>query len=298
MKKTHKSGFVNILGKPNAGKSTLLNALIGSKLSITNRKAQTTRRRILGIWNDEDHQIVFSDTPGIIDAPAYMMQEKMNSYIFQSFEDADIILYLADIADPSPWNEQIGKMFNKLNIPVILIINKSDEQPNLTADEVLAKWPDDVQWSKIIMISALKGNQVNELLEIIKTTLPFGPEYFPKDQLSDLNERFFVSDLIRKNILSIYSQEVPYSCEVYIDGFVESEKNGKPFAHISATIFVARNTQKSILIGKKGEKIKLLGTNSRLEIEEFLGHPIYLELYVKVKENWRDDEKLLKSFGY
>lgn len=296
--KVHRSGFVNILGKPNAGKSTLLNLMIEAKLSITNRKAQTTRRRILGIWNDEDHQIVFSDTPGIIDKPAYKMQEKMNSYIFQSFEDADVIVYLADCTDPAPWSEPIGHMLNKVGIPKILLVNKKDLRAADSLEEIISAWPGDVQWDDRLLISALDEHDRSVLLNKILGLLPIGPEYYPKDQLSDLNERFFVSDLIRKNILSLYSQEVPYSCEIYIDNYTESEKKGKPFAHINATIFVARSTQKSIIIGKKGEKIKQLGTQSRLEIEEFLGHPVFLDLYVKVKENWRDDDKQLKSFGY
>ncbi len=294
----HYSGFVNILGKPNAGKSTLLNLLIQAKLSITNKKAQTTRRRILGIWNDSSHQVVFSDTPGIIDRPAYRMQEKMNSYIFQSFEDADIILYLADITDPNPWTEQTAQTLNKAEVPTLLIINKKDLLPNLSKEELLAKFPDNVQWDDVLIISALEEGDREQLMDKIISLLPEGPEYYPKDQLSDLNERFFVSDLIRKNILALYKQEVPYSCEVIVESFVESEKNNLPFAHINATIFVSRSTQKSIIIGHKGEKIKQLGIQSRQEIEEFLDHPIFLELFVKVKENWRDDEKLLKGFGY
>ena len=294
----HKSGFVNILGKPNAGKSTLLNLLIEAKLSITNKKAQTTRRRILGLWNDPDHQIVFSDTPGIIDKPAYKMQEKMNTYIYQSFEDADVILYLADITDPAPWSEQIGGIMNKVDVPKFLIINKKDLEPGMTKEEAIEKWPKDVIWTDVMLISALEEKDRKLLIDKVLTSLPAGPEYYPKDQLSDLNERFFVADLIRKQILSLYKQEVPYSCEIYIDSFAESEKNGKPFAHIGATIFVSRATQKSIIIGKKGEKIKQLGTNARHEIEEFLEYPVYLELFVKVKENWRDDERQLNSFGY
>ncbi|MBK8746839.1 MAG: GTPase Era [Saprospiraceae bacterium] len=294
----HRSGFVNILGKPNAGKSTLLNLLIEAKLSITNRKAQTTRRRILGLWNDADHQIVFSDTPGIIDKPAYRMQEKMNTYIYQSFEDADVILYMADISDPTPWSEQIGGIMNKVDVPKLLIINKKDLEPSLNKEAALEKWPKDVEWTEVMLISALEEKDRQELLQKVLSLLPPGPEYYPKDQLSDLNERFFVADLIRKQILSLYSQEVPYSCEIYIDSFIESEKNGKPFAHVNATIFVSRSTQKSIIIGRKGEKIKQLGTNARKEIEEFLGYPIFLDLFVKVKENWRDDERQLNSFGY
>ena len=296
--KVHYSGYVNILGKPNAGKSTLLNQLLETRQSITNKKAQTTRRRILGIWNDEKHQIVFSDTPGIIDKPAYKMQEKMNSYIFQSFEDADIVLYLADCTDPQPWSEETGRILNKAQTPKILVINKKDLRPEATIPEITSGWPNDVNWNSILLISAIDENDRKIIIDNVISLLPPGPEYFPKDQLSDLNERFFVSDLIRQNILSLYSQEVPYSCEVYIDNYVESEKNGKPFAHISATIFVARNTQKSILIGKHGEKIKQLGIRSRADIEEFLDHHIFLELYVKVRENWRDDEKQLKHFGY
>ncbi|MCO6462025.1 MAG: GTPase Era [Saprospiraceae bacterium] len=294
----HFSGFVNILGKPNAGKSTLLNLLIESKLSITNKKAQTTRRRILGIWNDESHQVVFSDTPGIIDKPAYKMQEKMNGYIYQSFEDADIILYLADVTDPQPWADATAELLNKSDIPCLLILNKKDLKPGISLDEIEAKLPNNVNWTDILLISALDLSDRERVMARVIDLLPEGPEYYPKDQLSDLNERFFVSDIIRQNILALYSQEVPYSCEIVIENYTESQKNNLPFAHINATIYVSRPTQKSIIIGKKGEKIKQLGIRSRQEIEEFLGHPVFLDLYVKIKENWRDDEKLLKSFGY
>lgn len=294
----HFSGFVNILGKPNAGKSTLLNLLIESKLSITNKKAQTTRRRILGIWNDESHQVVFSDTPGIIDKPAYKMQEKMNGYIYQSFEDADIILYLADVTDPQPWADATAELLNKSDIPRLLILNKKDLKPGISLDEIEAKLPNNVNWTDILLISALDLSDRERVMARVIDLLPEGPEYYPKDQLSDLNERFFVSDIIRQNILALYNQEVPYSCEIVIENYTESQKNNLPFAHINATIYVSRPTQKSIIIGKKGEKIKQLGIHSRQEIEEFLGHPVFLDLYVKIKENWRDDEKLLKSFGY
>ncbi|HQW12669.1 MAG TPA: GTPase Era [Saprospiraceae bacterium] len=294
----HKSAFVNILGKPNAGKSTLLNALIGTNLSITNRKSQTTRRRILGIWNDEAHQIVFSDTPGIIDKPAYKMQEKMNKYITQSFEDADIILFLADIDDPEPWSAEFATILERTAVPKILIINKRDVRPEATQAHLLQNWPHPISWSQIRLISALNESDTQSLLEELKMMLPPGPAYYPKDQMSDQSERFFVAEIIRKYILEGYAQEIPYSCEVIVEHFTESEKNGAPFAHIGATIFVSRDSQKNILIGKGGEKIKELGTRSRAEIETFLGYRVYLELHVKVKENWRNDENLLSRFGY
>ena len=217
---------------------------------------------------------------------------------FQSFEDADVILYLADITDPNPWTEQTAHSLNKAAVPTLLIVNKKDLLPSISKEELLAKFPDNVKWDDVLIISALEEEDRDLLLNKIINLLPEGPEYYPKDQLSDLNERFFVSDIIRKNILALYKQEVPYSCEVIIESFVESEKNNLPFAHINATIYVSRSTQKSIIIGHKGEKIKQLGIQSRQEIEEFLDHPIFLELFVRVKENWRDDEKLLKGFGY
>jgi len=294
----HKSGFVNIIGKPNAGKSTLLNALLGTELSITNRKAQTTRRRILGIWNDENHQIVYSDTPGIIDTPVYKMQEKMNSYIQQTFEDADLILYIADISDPSPWVENFAETLNNAAVHKILVINKSDIKKDISSEQLLDTWQFPINWNDVIMVSALHHNNLTQLHDMILSALPLGPEYYPKDQLSDQSERFFVAEIIRKYILELYKQEIPYSCEVITDYFTESEKNNQPFAHIGATIYVDRATQKSILIGKGGQKIKELGTHSRLEIEKFLGYPIYLELHVKHQDNWRNDASKLKWFGY
>lgn len=291
----HKSGFVNIIGKPNAGKSTLLNGLIGTKLSITHKKAQTTRRRIFGIWNDDDHQIVFSDTPGIIDAPAYKMQERMNTYIFQSFEDADAIIYIIEVNDPEPWNEAILKILADIDVPKLLVINKKD----LFKDQSFPfNMPEEIQWDKEYFISAIHPDEVSPILVDLMQMMPFHPAYYPKDQLSDQNERFFVSDIIRSHILDQYKSEIPYSAEVFIEDFVEKELDGLPFASIRAIIFVNRQSQKSIIIGKGGEKIKSLGIASRKDIEEFLGHQVYLEIFVKVKEKWREDETQLRRFGY
>jgi GTP-binding protein Era len=294
----HKSGYVNILGKPNAGKSTLLNALVNASLSITNKKAQTTRRRIIGIYSDEMHQIVFSDTPGIIEQPSYRMQEKMNAYIYQTFEDADIVLYVADINDPQPWNPEISKIINQSNLPKILIINKQDTLPNQNSADTIKNWPYPVSWDQIYLISATDPEQTKPIIEYLLNHLPEGPVYYPKDELSDQNERFFVSEIIRNGILELYSKEIPYSCEVVIESFTESDKDGKSFAHIGATIYTNRQSQKPIIIGKNGSMIKKLGILSRGHIEAFLDYPVYLELHVKVRENWRDDENMLNRFGY
>lgn len=294
----HKSGFVNILGKPNAGKSTLLNGLISAPLSITNKKAQTTRKKIIGIYNDALHQIVFSDTPGIIEQPSYKMQEKMNAYIFQTFEESDAILYVADINDPQPWSEEISKTINNATVPKILVVNKIDTFSLENNESPETKWSFPINWQNVFRISALDFEQTAPLLEYLCELLPEGPIYYPKDELSDQNERFFVTEIIRNGILELYQKEIPYSCEVVIESFKESEKESQPFAHIGATIFTNRQSQKPIIIGKNGSMIKKLGILSRSNIEKFLGYAIYLELHVKVRENWRDDENMLNRFGY
>jgi GTP-binding protein Era len=295
---SHKSGFVNIIGYPNVGKSTLLNALIDDRLSIITSKPQTTRHRILGIYNDDDHQIVFSDTPGIINITSYGMQESMNTFAFSSFKDADIMLLMTDPFDEYSEDEKIIQALKERDFPLFVLINKIDLKDDETIDNLVKYWDKMVSANKIFTISALNNTGVPDLLEAIKENLPEGPAYYPKDQLSDRNLRFFVSEIIREKILILYKQEVPYSCEVVVDEFLEKEERDIPITKIFASIYVSRKTQKAILIGKGGAAIKKLGIESRASIEEFLGEQIYLELNVKVKENWRDDAHLLKYFGY
>lgn len=296
----HKSGFVNIIGRPNVGKSTLMNTLIGERMSIITNKPQTTRHRIIGIVSDEDYQIVFSDTPGFITDPAYKMQEAMNSFVFSTFEDADIMIFVTDTQEKYEDDDQVIERLKKIDIPLFLVINKIDLLK--TPAEVLAliaSWNKRVKFTETIPISALERNNTDTLVQLIKDRLPEGPVYYPKDQLTDKSERFFVSEIVREKILELYKQEIPYSCEVIVDSFKETETNsGEPMVKIRAEIYVARKTQKSILIGKQGTAIKRLGTEARKGIESFLDQKVFLELFVKVKEGWRDDDKSLKHFGY
>ncbi|MFT4665696.1 MAG: GTP-binding protein Era [Polaribacter sp.] len=296
----HKSGFVNIIGRPNVGKSTLMNTLIGERMSIITNKPQTTRHRIIGIVNDEHSQIVFSDTPGFITEPAYKMQEAMNSSVFSTFEDADIMIFVTDTQEKYEDDDQVIERLKKIDIPLFLVINKIDLLK--TPGEVLAliaSWNKRVKFTETIPISALKGNNTDALVKLIQGRLKEGPAYYPKDQLTDKSERFFVSEIVREKILELYKQEIPYSCEVIVDTFKETETNsGQPMVKIRAEIYVARKTQKSIIIGKDGSAIKRLGTEARKGIEYFLDKKVFLELFVKVKDGWRDDEKSLKHFGY
>jgi GTP-binding protein Era len=294
----HKSGFVNIIGNPNVGKSTLMNALVGEKMSIINSKPQTTRHRIFGLLSEDDYQVVFSDTPGIIDNPSYGMQSSMNKFAFSSFEDADIILFVTDIYEKYTGEEPVIKALNQSTVPKYLIVNKIDMDKDGKADAVAKEWEERVPFTEIFFISADKKTNTETLLNRVLTDLPEGPPYYPKDELSDKTERFFVSEIIREKILSNYKQEVPYSCEVVVSRFKEEEKNGAPMLMIWADIYVDRKSQKPIIIGKGGEAIKKLGIASRLEIESFFGKHTFLDLNVKIKENWRNDERMLKHFGY
>lgn len=294
----HKSGFVNIIGQPNVGKSTLMNAMLGSKMSIITSKPQTTRHRILGIYSDEDYQIIFSDSPGLIEDPKYAMHESMNNFAYSGFEDADIVLFVVDLFEQYEGDEKVLRLLQKTEVPKFLIINKID----LDKDEKLAalreRWKDRIAFDNTFEISAMHGIGLETLKEAILEALPEGPIYYPKDQMSDRNVRFFISEIIREKILEQYKQEVPYSVEVIIDDFKDTVKKEKPFAHIYASIYVDRKTQKGIIIGKNASAIKKLGTAAREKIEEFLGHQVYLELKAKVKANWRNDDRQLKHFGY
>jgi GTP-binding protein Era len=295
----HKSGFVNIIGNPNVGKSTLMNALVGERMSIITSKPQTTRHRILGILSSDEFQVVFSDTPGMIKRPAYQMQAAMNQYIRQTYEDADLILMITDLFESEKMIEPLIKEIRELEVPRFAVINKIDMEREDSGIEGKMKFLESQHiFQKIFTISALKKTGVQKLLEAILDELPEGPEYFPKDQLTDRPERFFVSEIIREKILIQYKEEVPYSCEVVIESFKEEQGRKGPFVRIEALIYVNRKTQKSIIIGKGGTAIKSVGIKARKDIEKFLDRHVHLQLYVKVKENWRDNEKFLRYFGY
>ncbi|HPG07488.1 MAG TPA: GTPase Era [Saprospiraceae bacterium] len=291
---THRSGFVNIIGKPNVGKSTLMNALVDEKLSIITSKPQTTRHRILSILSGEDFQIVFSDTPGLVDDPNYGLHRMMNAFSLSSFDDADVMILVTDAYDSFQAEDPLIPLLRKLEVPKLLVVNKLDLVPQEKIQQVVNKWTEWVPFDAIHQISALEKTGVPELLENIKSLLPEGPVYYPKDQLSDRHDRFFVAEMIRGQILQLYSKEIPYACEVQIDAYEE----GQDLDRIRAIIYVARRTQKAIVIGKDGTAIKKLGIAARQDIEAFLGKQVYLELYVKVREDWRDDEKSLRGFGY
>lgn len=294
----HKSGYINIVGKPNVGKSTLMNTLVGDKMSIITSKPQTTRHRILGIVNDVESQIIFSDSPGIISTIGYGMQATMNKFAYSSFEDADILLFVTDKYDNYDKDEKVVSALAGATVPRFLIINKMDQTTEEEAQTVIDQWKEWLPFEEVHRISALEHAGTDELLQRIKDLLPLGPAYYPKDQITDKPERFFVSEIIRQHILQQYKQEIPYSCEVVVNSFKESEKDGKPFLRIQADIYVSRKSQKAIIIGKGGQAIKKLGISSRADLEEWFNIGIYLELNARVKDNWRDDERWLKQFGY
>lgn len=295
----HKSGFVNIIGRPNVGKSTLMNALVGERMSIITHKPQTTRHRIFGILSGDDFQIVFSDTPGVIKNPVYKMQEAMNRFAHSTFEDADLMLLVIEPNETWPDDDPLLKRLGHMEVPIFLIINKIDLSSQAQITELVAQWQQRLPFTGIFPISALHQSGTAGLLQLILEHLPEGPAYFPKDQITDRTERFFVSEIIREKILELYEQEIPYSCEVGIEDFKDTETNtGEPLARISAIIYVSRKTQKSILIGKNGAAIKRLGTEARKAMETFLERKVFLELHVKVRDNWRDDEQMLRRFGY
>jgi len=296
---SHKSGFVSIIGKPNVGKSTLMNALIGEKLSIITNKPQTTRKKILGILSTENYQIIFQDTPGILN-PEYLLQERMLDYVFQSVKDSELVLFIIDInADPSGTqtlsDERVAKILNEAQTKKILLINKIDLSNQNVVENLIKDLSAKNIFEKIIPISASEGFNLSSVTESIIELLPEHPKYYPDDQLSDENERFFVSEIIREKVFEQYRDEIPYSTEVIIAEFKERE-NAKDY--ISAEIVVEKETQKPIILGAKGDAIKRLGQEAREAIEKFLQHEVYLELRVKVREKWRSNPTMLKSFGY
>lgn len=293
MNKLHKAGFINIIGKPNVGKSTLMNALVGEKLSIITSKVQTTRHRILGIVNGDDFQIIFSDTPGII-KPKYELQSLMMKSISSAFDDADIIIFIVSASDVEPVDPELLKKLIKLKLPIVLLINKIDLSNQKNIETFVEMWKSLIPNVIIYPISALNGFNVKNVFKKLLTLLPFSPAYFPKDQLTDRPERFFVNEKIREKILIYYSNEIPYAVEVITDEFIEEEKIIK----INSTIMVERESQKGILIGHKGKALKRVGVKSRIDLERFFRKKIYLKLNVKLNKNWRSNKNELKRFGY
>ena len=305
----HKAGFVNIVGNPNVGKSTLMNQLVGERISIATFKAQTTRHRIMGIVNTDDMQIVFSDTPGVL-KPNYKLQESMLAFSESALADADVLLYVTDVVENPEKNMDFLEKVQKMKIPVILLINKIDELGNQTGDasntrktsstsqtqlnSLVEKWHSLLPNAEILPISAKNKFGVDVLLKRIQELLPESPAYFDKDQLTDKPARFFVSEIIREKILLYYDKEIPYSVEVSVESFKETEKN----IHISAIIYVERDSQKGIIIGHQGIALKKVGAESRKALERFFGKPIFLETFVKVDKDWRSSQRELNHFGY
>lgn len=290
----HKSGFVNIIGNPNVGKSSLLNALIGERLAIVNPKAQTTRHRIFGIYNDDEFQIVFSDTPGVI-KPSYKMQESMMAFVREALSDADLFLFMAEYGDRNFKDPDILEKLQKTETPVFVAINKIDLADQEGLESEMAYWSGVFPNAKrLFPLSVLEGFNVAQLFEAIKAEIPEGPEWFPKDQLTDKSERFVVAEVIREKILTFYKQEIPYSVQVEVEAFKEEET----IIRIRAVIIVARDTQKSIIIGKGGSMLKKVGTEARKDLERFFGKKVFLETFVKVDKDWRDDPKKLRKYGY
>lgn len=289
---THKAGYVNIIGNPNVGKSTLMNVLVGEKLSIITPKIQTTRHRIIGILNTDEYQIVFSDTPGVL-SPHYKLQEAMMKNVDNALEDADIFLLMTEI-DEDFSNEKVLKKMVDSKIPVLLLINKIDTSNQEKVTEKINFWKTNYPSFEVIPISALEKFNVELILNKITELLPESEPYFPKDELTDKPERFFVSEIIREKILRYYQKEIPYSVEIEVETFKEEESIVK----IRAIIFVTRESQKGIIIGHKGAALKKVGTEARKDLERFFQKQVFIELYVKVNKDWRDDEKQLKRFGY
>ena len=290
---THKAGFVNIIGNPNVGKSTLMNAFVGERLSIITSKAQTTRHRILGIVNGEGFQVLFSDTPGII-KPAYQLQESMMEFVKSAFEDADILRYLVELGEKELKDEAFFNKITHAKIPVLLLINKIDKGNEELLSEALKMWQEKVPNAEIFAISALQNFGVSEVFNRIIELLPESPPFYPKDQLTDKPERFFVNEAIREKILMHYKKEIPYSVEIDTEEFFEDEN----IIRMRSVIMVERETQKGIIIGHKGAALKRVGTEARKDLEKFFGKQIHLELYVKVNKDWRSNEKQLLCFGY
>ncbi len=289
----HRAGFVNIIGNPNVGKSTLMNALVGEKLSIVTAKAQTTRHRIMGIVNTDDFQIVYSDTPGIL-KPNYRLQKNMMNFVDTAIGDADIILYVTDTVEKADKNDEYIAKLQKVDCPVVLVINKIDISDQPKVMELMAWWKEQLPKAEIIPASAQERFNLESIMDAVVSRLPVAPPWFDKDAFTDRNLRFFASEIIREKILLNYSQEIPYSCEVVVEAF----KEGAERYEISAVIYVMRDSQKGILIGKGGAALKKTGTEARLEMEDFFQKKVFLNLFVKVDPDWRESKRELRKFGY
>ena len=289
----HKSGFVNIIGNPNVGKSTLMNALVGEKLSIITSKAQTTRHRIMGIVSSEDFQIVYSDTPGIL-KPSYKLQESMMKFVTGAVADADVILYVTDTVERGERSAEIIDRIRQSGVPAIVVINKIDLTTPEALEALVDKWQGELPEARIVPASAKENFNIEGLFKTILDLLPEGPAFYPKDTLTDKTLRFFASEIIREKILRFYDKEIPYCCEIEIESYQEEPAIDR----IAATIYVARDSQKGILIGHKGEKLKRVGQAAREDMEQFLGKKVFLQLFVKVNDDWRNNERQLRRFGY
>lgn len=293
METIHKAGFVNIVGNPNAGKSTLMNALLGEKLSIVTPKAQTTRHRVMGLLNGEDFQIVYSDTPGVLD-PKYKLHEGMMKQVGSALIDADLLLLVVDLLDKHPLHPPTLERIRKLEVPVFVVLNKVDKAGFEASNQAFLHWQKELPTARIFPVSALEKIYTDELLYEIKQALPASPPYFPKDELSDRTMRFFVSEIIREKIFMHYEREIPYSCEV----MVEEYKDEPEIVRIQTVILTERESQKRILIGHQGSALKKVGTQARKDMESFIGKKVFLQLFVKVDPDWRNNVQRLKSFGY
>lgn len=289
----HKAGFVNIVGNPNVGKSTLMNLLVGERISIATFKAQTTRHRIMGILNTEDSQIVFSDTPGVL-KPNYKLQESMLNFSESALADADVLLYVTDVVETVDKNSDFLEKVKKMNVPVLLLINKIDLSNQQALTTLVEVWHELLPQAEIIPISAASRFNIDVVLRRVRELLPDSPPYFGKDQWTDKPARFFVTEIVREKILLYYDKEIPYSVEVVVEQFKEDKKS----IHINVVIYVERNSQKGIIIGKEGRALKKVATEARRALERFFGKTIYLETFVKVEKDWRNSDKELKNFGY
>ena len=293
MSKQHKAGFVNIIGNPNVGKSTLMNAFVGEKLSIITSKAQTTRHRIFGIVNGDDFQVVISDTPGVI-KPAYELQKSMMDFVRSAFDDADVLLYMVEVGEKALKDEAFFKKLQGSKVPVLLLLNKIDKTDQEKLEAQVDYWKEQMPGAEIYPVSALENFNVDTVFSRILELLPESPPFYPKDQITDKPERFFVNETIREKILMNYKKEIPYAVEVETEEFLED----KDIIRIRSVIMVERDTQKGIIIGHKGSALKKVGIQAREDLEKFFGKQVHIELYVKVNKNWRSDQKQLRRFGY
>lgn len=293
MEKTHKSGFVNIVGNPNVGKSTLMNRLVGERVSIITEKAQTTRHRIMGIVNTDDMQIVYSDTPGVLQ-PNYKLQESMLNFSQSALGDADVLLYVTDVVETSDKNEAFLQKVQAVDYPVLLLINKIDQSNQAALEQLVAQWKELLPKAEIIPIAALSNFNIDYVKQRVEALMPDSPPYFEKDALTDKPARFFVTEIIREKILLYYQKEIPYAVEVVVELFKEEDA----LIHIKSLIIVERDSQKGIIIGHQGQALKKVGAMARKDIERFFGKKVFLEMFVKVEKDWRNRDNILKNFGY